>query len=69
MGCSPRGYKESGMTERLTLTCFFYDPTDVGSLITGSPAFSKSSLNNWEFSADVLLKPHLENFEHYFTSV
>ena len=53
----------------LELSCFFYDPTDVGSLISGSSAFSKSNLNIWKFTVDVLLKPGLENFEHYFASV
>ena len=53
----------------LEFFCFFYDPTNVGSLISGSSAFSKSSLNIWEFSIHILLKPHLENFEHYFASV
>ena len=47
----------------------YYDPTDVGNLITGSSAFSKSSLNIWKFSVHVLLKPSLENFEHYFASM
>ena len=51
------------------LSWFFYDLTDVGSLISGSFAFSKSSLNIWKFSVHVLLKPGLENFEHYFASV
>ena len=51
------------------LSCFFYDPTDVGNLISGSSAFSKSSLNIWKFMVHVLLKPGLENFEHYFASV
>ena len=53
----------------LELSCFFDDPMDVGNLISGSSAFSKSSLNIWEFMVRVLLKPGLENFEHYFTSV
>ena len=53
----------------LELFCFFDDPMDVGNLISGSSAFSKSSLNIWRFSVHVLLKPDLENFEHYFTSV
>ena len=53
----------------LELSCFFDDPADVGNLISGSCAFSKSSLNNWKFMVRVLLKPGLENFEHYFTSV
>ena len=50
----------------LEFSFFFYDPTDVGNLISGSSAFSKSSLNSWKFSVHVLLKPGLENFEHYF---
>ena len=53
----------------LELPCFFDDPADVGNLISGSSAFSKSSLNIWKFTVHVLLKPGLENFEHYFTSV
>ena len=53
----------------LELSCFFNDPTDVGNLISGSSAFSKSSLNIWRFLVHILLKPGLENFEHYFASV
>ena len=53
----------------LELSCFFSDPTDVGNLISGSSAFSKSSLNIQKFLVQVLLKPDLENFEHYFASV
>ena len=53
----------------LELSCFFDDPAGVGNLISGSSAFSKSSLNIWKFSVHVLLKPGLENFEYYFTSV
>ena len=53
----------------LELSCFFDDPTDVDNLISGSSAFSKSSLNIWKFAVHILLKPGLENFEHYFTSV
>ena len=53
----------------LELSCFFDHPTDVGNLISGSSAFSKSSLNIWKFTVHVLLKPGLENFEHYFASV
>ena len=53
----------------LEVSCFFDDPTDVGSLISGSSAFSKSSLNIWKFLVHVLLKPSWENFEHYFASV
>ena len=53
----------------LELSCFFDDPTDVGNLISGSSAFSKCSLNIWKFMVHVLLKPGLENFEHYFASM
>ena len=53
----------------LELSCFFDDPADVVNLISGSSAFSKTSLNIWKFTVHVLLKPGLENFEHYFTSV
>ena len=53
----------------LELSCFFDDPADVGNLISGSSAFSKTSLNVWKFTVHVLLKPGLENFEHYFTSM
>ena len=52
----------------LELSCLFDDPADVGSLISGSSAFSKSSLNIWKFMIHILLKPNLENFEHYFSS-
>jgi len=50
----------------LEISCFFYDPTDAGNLISGSSALSKSSMNIWNFSVHVLLKPGLENFDHYF---
>ena len=53
----------------LELSCFFHDPTDVGNLISGSSAFYKTSLNIWKFMVHVLVKPGLENFEHYFTSM
>ena len=53
----------------LELSCFFYDPTDVGNLISGPSAFSKTSLNIRNFMVHILLKPGLENFEHYFTSM
>ena len=53
----------------LELFSFFHDPADVGSLISGSSAFSKTSLNIRNFTVHVLLKPGLENFEHYFTSM
>ena len=53
----------------LELSCFFDYPMDVGSLISGSSAFSKTSLNIWKFTVHILLKPGLENFEHYFASM
>ena len=53
----------------LELSCFFHDPEDVGNLISGSSAFSKTNLKIWKFTVHVLLKLGLENFEHYFTSV
>ena len=53
----------------LELSCFFNNPTDVGNLISGSSAFSKYKLNIWKFMVHILLKPSLENFEHYFASV
>ena len=53
----------------LELTCFFDDPADVGNLVSGSSAFSKSSLNFWKFSVHILLKPSLMYCEHYFASV
>ena len=53
----------------LEFSFFFYDPMDIANLISGSSAFSKSSLNIWKFLAHVLLKPSLENFEHYFASM
>ena len=53
----------------LELSCFFGDPTDVGNVISGSSAFSKSSLNIWKFMVHILLKPGLEKFEYYFASV
>ena len=53
----------------LELSCFFDHLMDVGNLISDSSAFSKSSLNIWKFTVHILLKPGLENFEHYFTSM
>ena len=53
----------------LELSCFYDDPLDVDYLISGSSAFSKSSLSFWKFMIHVLLKPGLENFEHYFASM
>ena len=71
--CDPR--KDFGIVNKaeidvfLELSCFFHDPVDVGNLISGSSAFSKTSLNIWKFMVHILLKPGLENFEHYFTSL
>ena len=71
--CDP--HKDFGVVNKaevdvsLELSCFFNDPTDVGNLIFDSSAFSKSSLNIWKFMVHILLKPGLENFEHYFASV
>ena len=73
--CDPHKVKGFGIVNKaeidvfLELSCFFDDLADVGNLISGSSAFSKSSLNIWKFSVLVLLKPGLENFEHYFGSV
>ena len=53
----------------LEVSCFFNDPMDVGNLISGSSAFSKSSVKIWKFMVHILLKPCLESFEHYFTSM
>ena len=53
----------------MELSCFFYYPVDIGNLISGSPAFSKTSLNIYKFTVHLLLKPGLENFERYFTNV
>ena len=53
----------------LEFSCFFDDPVDAGNLISGSSAFSKSSLNIWKFTVPLRLKPRLENFEHYFARV
>ena len=53
----------------LELSCFFDEPTDVGTLLSCSSAFSKSSFNTWKFSVHIRLKPHLDNFEDYFASM
>ena len=53
----------------LEFSCFFYDPTDVGNLISGSSTFSKSSLYIWKLSVHILLKPSLKDFEHYLASL
>ena len=60
---------EAEVEDFLELSCLFYDPMDVGNLISGCSAFSKSSLNIWKFMVHVPVKPDLENFEHYFASV
>ena len=60
---------EAELDISLEFSCFAYDPSNVGNFISDSSAFSKSSLNIWNFSVHVLLKPSLENFEHYFTSM
>ena len=60
---------EAEVDVSLEFSCFLYDPTDVGNLVSSSSAFSKSSLNIWKSTVHVLLKPGLENFEHYFASV
>ena len=64
-----RVVNEAEVDAFLELSCFSYDPVDVGNLIFGSSAFSKTSLNIWKCSVHILLKPHLDNFEHYFASV
>ena len=72
--CDPHS-QDFGMVNKaeidvlLELSCFSDDLTDVGNFISGSSAFSKSSLNTWNFIIHVLLKPVLENFEHYFASI
>ena len=60
---------ESEVDVFLEFSCFFYDPMDVDNLISDSSTFSKPSLNIWKFSDHLLLKPSLENFEHYFASM
>ena len=60
---------KTGVDVFLELSHFFYDPTDVANLISGSSAFYKSSLNIWKFTVHILLKLGLENFEHYFASM
>ena len=62
-------FNETEVDGFLELSCFFYAPMDVSNMISGSFAFSKSSLNIWKFSVHILLKPSLENFEHYFASI
>ena len=60
---------KAGIDVFLELSCFFDDPADIGNLISGYSAFSKTNLNIWKFTVHVLLNPGLENFEHYFTSM
>ena len=70
--CTVKGFGTVNKAEIdvfLELSCFFHNPVDVGNLISGSSAFSKTSLNIWKFTVHVLLKLGLENFEHYFASV
>ena len=62
-------FNEAEIDVFVEFTCFFYDPADVGNLISGSSAFSKSNLNIWKFSVHVLLKASLEDFEHYFANM
>ena len=73
MCCNPHSqrlwHSQAEIEVFLELSCFFRDPADVGNLISGSSAFSKTSLNIWKFMVHVLLKPALENFEHYFAGV
>ena len=66
LGSTVKGFgivNKAEMDVFLELSCFFHDPLDVGNLISGSFAFSKTSLNIWKFMVHILLKPHLENFE------
>ena len=60
---------ETEMDVFLEFSCFFYEPTYIDNLISGSSAFSKSSLNIWEFTVHILFKPSLKDFEHYFVSM
>ena len=62
-------FNEAEVDVFLEFPCFFYDPSDVGNLIYGSSAFSKSSLNIWKFSVHVLLKPIVKDFEHFLASM
>ena len=61
--------REAEVDVFLKFSCFFYDPVDVGNLISASSAVSQSSLNIWKFSVNIMLKPVLENLEQYFASL
>ena len=63
------GLDEAEVVVFLEFACFFYDPSDFGNLISDSSAYSKSLLNIWKFLVHILLKPSMENFEHYFASM
>ena len=65
----PQSFPTSGSFQMSQLSCFFHDPADIGNLVSDSSAFSKTSLNIRKFTVHILLKPGLENFEHYFTIV
>ena len=67
--CDPQSVNKAEIDVFLKLFSFFHDPADVGNLISGSSPFPKTSLNIWKLTVHLLLKPGLENFEHYFTSV
>ena len=71
--CDPHSqrlwHRQAEINVFLELSYFFHDPVDIGDLISVSSAFSKYSLNTWNFLFHILLKPGLENFEHYFTSM
>ena len=70
--CTVKGFgvvNEAEVDILLELSCFFCDPVDAGHLISGSSAFSKSTLNIWKFTIHILLKPGLESYEHYFASM
>ena len=72
MICTVKGFSvvnEAEVDVFLELSSFFYDPMDVDNLISGSSGFPKTSLNIWKFTVHILLKPSLENFEHYFTGL